>query len=85
MSFLVATKVIASRPPKHQPTGTPHARANLLYGGGGHQKFVFYIHNIHIWPNIFDIHIRSDCQTRIYSISYSVSCLDMNIFDIRIW
>ena len=28
MSFLVATNVIASRPPERRPTGTPHARAN---------------------------------------------------------
>ena len=27
MSFLVATDVVASRPPKRRPTGTPHARA----------------------------------------------------------
>ena len=27
MSFLVATNVVASRPPERQPTGTPHARA----------------------------------------------------------
>ena len=29
MMFIVATNVIASRPPKRQPTGTPSARANL--------------------------------------------------------
>ena len=28
MSFLVATNVIASRPPERRPTGTPHGRAN---------------------------------------------------------
>ena len=28
--FLVATNVIASRPPKRRPTGTPHARANSV-------------------------------------------------------
>ena len=28
MTFIVATNVIASRPPKRRPTGTPHARAN---------------------------------------------------------
>ena len=28
MSFLVATNVVASRPPEGRPTGTPHARAN---------------------------------------------------------
>ena len=27
MSFLVATNVVASRPPERRPTGTPHARA----------------------------------------------------------
>ena len=28
MTFIVATNVIASRPPEHRPTGTPNARAN---------------------------------------------------------
>ena len=28
MTFIVATNVIASRPPECRPTGTPHARAN---------------------------------------------------------
>ena len=28
MTFIVATNVIASRPPERQPTGTPLARAN---------------------------------------------------------
>ena len=27
MSFLVATNIVASRPPERRPTGTPHARA----------------------------------------------------------
>ena len=30
MSFLVATNVVASRPPERWPTGTPHARANWV-------------------------------------------------------
>ena len=30
MTFLEATNVVASRPPKRRPTGTPTARANLL-------------------------------------------------------
>ena len=29
MTFIVATNVIASRPPERRPTGTPHARANF--------------------------------------------------------
>ena len=29
MKFIVATNVIASRMPERQPTGTPHARANM--------------------------------------------------------
>ena len=29
MMLVMATNVIASRPPKRQPTGTPSARANL--------------------------------------------------------
>ena len=28
MTFIVATNVIASRPPERRPTGTPNARAN---------------------------------------------------------
>ena len=30
MSFLVATNVVASRPPERGTTGTPHARAKSL-------------------------------------------------------
>ena len=30
MSFLVAIKVVASRPPERRPTGTPHAHANIV-------------------------------------------------------
>ena len=30
MLFLVATNVVASRPPERRPTGTPHARANIV-------------------------------------------------------
>ena len=30
MSFLVATNVVASRPPNRRPTGTPHACANSV-------------------------------------------------------
>ena len=38
MSFLVATNVVASRPPERRPTGTPHARAkkkenNVVFSG----------------------------------------------------
>ena len=47
MTFIVATKVVASRPPERRPTGTPTARAKSKYfdsnmsltlirlGGGG--------------------------------------------------
>ena len=31
MLFLVATNVVASRPPEHRPTGTPHARAKNVH------------------------------------------------------
>ena len=31
MTFLVATNVVASRPPERRPTGTPHARAKMKY------------------------------------------------------
>ena len=30
MSFIVAINVVAGRPPERQPTGTPHARANIF-------------------------------------------------------
>ena len=30
MTFIVATNVIASRPPERRPTGTPHARAKII-------------------------------------------------------
>ena len=30
MTFIVATNVVASRPSERRPTGTPHARANLV-------------------------------------------------------
>jgi len=30
MTFIVATNVIASRPPERRPTGTPHARAKNI-------------------------------------------------------
>ena len=29
-SFIVAINVVASRPAKRRPTGTPHARANIF-------------------------------------------------------
>ena len=29
MMFIVATNIIASRPPERRPTGTPHARAKM--------------------------------------------------------
>ena len=48
MPFIVATNIVASRTPKHRPTGTPIARANLRrdltivthfrWGGGLHVK-----------------------------------------------
>ena len=31
MTFIVATNVIASRPPERRPTGTPHARAKIAW------------------------------------------------------
>ena len=39
MSFLVATNVVASRPPKCRPTGTPHARAKSKTWGVGDSLF----------------------------------------------
>ena len=29
MTFMVATNIVASRPPERRTTGTPHARANI--------------------------------------------------------
>ena len=34
MSNIVATNVVASRPPEYRLTGTPTARANLILVGG---------------------------------------------------
>ena len=34
MTFIVATNIFACRPPKHRPTGTPHARAKIPGTGG---------------------------------------------------
>ena len=31
MTFIVATNVVASRPPERRPTGTPHARAKIVF------------------------------------------------------
>ena len=31
ITFIVATNVVASRPPKRRPTGKPHARANIFF------------------------------------------------------
>ena len=39
MSFIVATNVIASRPPDRRPTGTPHARANCQIPSGQKTSF----------------------------------------------
>ena len=45
MTFIVATNVIASRPPERRPTGTPHARAkndeaNFLVEKGPDTRFL---------------------------------------------
>ena len=31
MLFLVATNIVASRPPERRPTGTPQARAKIVF------------------------------------------------------
>ena len=44
MTFIVATNIVASRPPERRPTGTPHARAKIARhtpGARGH-KFELY-------------------------------------------
>ena len=38
MTFIVATNVIASRPPKRRPTGMPHARAKITLTQPPHLK-----------------------------------------------
>ena len=30
ITFIVATNVVATRPPERRPTGTPHAHANIF-------------------------------------------------------
>ena len=41
MTFIVATNVITSRPPERRPTGTPHARANMLQDVENKTQFKF--------------------------------------------
>ena len=56
MLFLVATNVVASRPPKRRPTGTPHARANNFF----EQIFVgirFLIKNDFLQISVYDHYI----------------------------
>ena len=50
MSFLVATNVVASRPPETRQTGTPHARANSFGLSNNDIKFVY-------WKAIFQLAI----------------------------
>ena len=33
MTFIVATNIIASRPPERRPTGTPHSRPKRIWEG----------------------------------------------------
>ena len=45
--FLVATNVVASRPPERRPTGTPQAGANLCL-----LSFFFYIKFFYHWIKV---------------------------------
>ena len=51
MSFLVATDVVASRPPQRWPTGTPHVRVKIHFEKWdpfhGFQSHLWYTHNRH--------------------------------------
>ena len=51
MSFIVAAKVVASRPPKRQPTGTPTACAQNLNSA--------YILRVHFKSKLLSIHFNS--------------------------
>ena len=44
MTFIVATNVIASRPPERRPTGTPTARVNC--------QICVIIDNFYFWKHI---------------------------------
>ena len=44
--FIVATNVIASRPPERRPTGTPHARAKMKTYTAPLLWPLFYIHRL---------------------------------------
>ena len=48
--FLVATNVVASRPPKRRPSGTPHARANCIMSSSGGVNIIPSIYVV--WENI---------------------------------
>ena len=56
MTFIVATNVVASRPPEHRPTGTPHARAKIV-------KDILYI-RVKCW-NVGCI-VLWDCPCHIF-------------------
>ena len=45
MLFLVATNVVASRPPECRPTGTPHARGNFCPQCSEHTPFSLVVRN----------------------------------------
>ena len=51
MTIIVATNVIASRPPERWPTGMPHARANGAFVNAVHH----FVQNFSLWDGIRDI------------------------------
>ena len=64
MTFIVATNVIASRPPERRPTGTPHARANwnwVVTVPG-----IVTMLAIEINQKLWRIFFGTPCMTKIY-------------------
>ena len=51
MTFIMATNVVASRPPERRPTGTPHARANRN-GSACPESFSVVEYHSHIFKSI---------------------------------
>ena len=51
MTFIMATNVVASRPPERRPTGTAHARANRN-GSACPESFSVVEYHSHIFKSI---------------------------------
>ena len=81
MSLLVATNVVASRPPKRRPTGTPHARAKRKEKNGvfsGHYVIASNLPPERLRPNDDRWNAARSCQlvlTTDHSITSGGCCL----------